>query len=136
MPAPLSVSAAKAEFSAVEEPMPEGNVLPGTSFDTTDLTGVNSAKNIEQIMTPTGGYMQISRITVTYSGFKLSQPKKAVLNGIYKFTGYFRMMYEDEVTDLRVTVSQKSWDGKTVTDLTTVNVSPTHKEWMKVEFYV
>lgn len=46
------------------------------------------------------------------------------------------MMYEDEVTDLRVTVNQKSWDGKTTTALTTVNVSPTHKEWMKVEFYV
>lgn len=136
MPAPLSVSAAKAEFNAVEEPVPEGNVLPGSDFDTADPACLKLANNMAQIETPTGSYMQISRITTNYVGFNLSQPKKAVLNGIYKFTGYFRMMYEDEVTDLRVTVSQKSWDGKTVTDLTTVNVSPTHKEWMKVEFYV
>lgn len=79
MPAPLSVSAAKAEFNAVEEPVPEGNVLPGSDFDTADPTCLKLANNMAQIETPTGSYMQISRITTNYVGFTLSQPKRLSL---------------------------------------------------------
>ena len=130
----LTVSAAPADFNAVEEAVPNGNQLYKSNFDTDDLVGVNSAKNIEQIMTPTGGYMQISKIQTYSSGFSVSNPRRGFFGGTYKFTGYFRMMYEDEVTALRVNFYYYNGDKGVLFEQ--IKVYPTSDEWMKVELYL
>lgn len=129
--APVKVSAAKADFDAVDEPFPEDNLLTGTSFDEGNLACVNMNKYMELVETDTGNYLQISRFTVNTTGMKFVWNKKPILQGTYKFTAYFRMMYENEVTDLRINIYD--FEGKQLQD--TVLVSPTSDEWMKVEYY-
>ena len=128
---PVKVSAAKAEFNAVEEPFPEDNLLAGTSFDEGNLACVKMNKYMELVETDTGNYLQISRFTVNTIGMSFTWNKKPILQGTYKFTAYFRMMYEDEVTDLRINIYD--FEGKQLQE--TVLVSPTDDEWMKVEYY-
>ncbi len=127
-----TVSAAKAEFNAVTEEFPDDNVLYLSDFDSVySLDGVAAPSNwLTQVRTPTGCYLQLSGITVNYSGFTITNPKKSIPAGLYKFTGYFRMMYEDEVTALRL--SFRDTEGGS----TTLKVYPTSDKWMKVEYYV
>ncbi len=130
----VPVSAVPAEFTAVEEPMPAGNVLDNGSFDR-DTTGVaGAAKSIEHITGDVGGYVQFSKNYTNYSGLTITNPKRAIMPGIYKFTGYFRMMHVDELTWLRLSFYQGM--GKDATQVKQVNVYPTSHEWMKVEVYV
>ncbi len=129
--APVKVSAAKAEFNAVEEPVPEDNLLYKSSFDEGDLTGVKMNKYMELVETDTGNYLQISRFTVNTVGMTFTQPRRAILGGTYKFTAYFRMMYEGELTDIRINLYD--FQGKQLQE--TVLVSPTSDKWMKVEYY-
>ncbi len=129
--APVKVSAAKADISAVEEPVPADNLLTGTSFDEGNLSCITMNKYMELVETPTGNYIQMSRFTVNTTGIKLTWKKKPILGGTYKFTAYFRMMYENEVTDLRINIYD--FEGKQLQK--TVLVSPTSDKWMKVEYY-
>ena len=136
----VGTSAAIADFNAVEEPLPEGNLLRRSDFDTDEWEqGIISAnaKSLKHIETPTGGYLQYDKITVNYSGITIGNPNRAILSGAYKFTGYFRMMYEDEVTCLRLTF----YDSDQMREIKNVKVAetriyPTSDEWLKVEVYV
>ncbi len=135
----VGASAAMADFNAVEEPLPDGNLLRRSDFDTDEWDeGVTAnVKSLKHIETSTGGYLQYDKITANYSGIKVSNPNRAILPGKYKFTGYFRMMYEDEVTYLRVAFydSDQMREVKNM-KIAEAKVYPTSDEWMKVEVYL
>ncbi len=128
----VSVSAEPAEFNAVEDPMPEQNWLGDTSFDnpTYSKTTIPSGK-LTQIMTPTGGYLQYSRLVVNTPGVAV-YPDSTVPAGTYRFTGYFRMMYKDEITWLRLSFIDKNGAHASPT----IHIYPTSDEWLKVEVYI
>ncbi len=135
----VCASAAMADFNAVEEPVPEGNLLRRSDFDTDEWDqGVSANMNsLSRVETATGGYLQYSKITANYAGIKISNPNRAIRPGMYKFTGYFRMMYEDEVTCLRVGF----YDSDPMREVKSVKIAetrvyPTSDEWMKVEVYI
>lgn len=136
----VGASAAMADFNAVEEPLPDGNLLRRSDFDTDEWNQGVSAneKSLAHIETSTGGYLQYSKITANYNGIKISNPNRAILPGTYKFTGYFRMMYEDEVTCLRLTFYDYDAlrEGTKYLSVAQTRVYPTDDEWMKVEVYV
>ncbi len=135
----VCASAAVADFNAVEEPLPDGNLLRRSDFDTDEWDqGVTAnMKSLKHIETSTGGYLQYDKITANYNGIKVSNPNRAILPGKYKFTGYFRMMYEDEVTYLRVAFydSDQMREVKNM-KIAEAKVYPTSDEWMKVEVYL
>lgn len=137
----VGVSAEPADFNAVEEPFPEKNLLSKSNFDGDDwaegiIKGMGSSLN--WIKTPTGGYLQYDKITANYNGITIGNPNRAILPGKYKLTAYVRMMYIDEVTELRVTaydynsMREKGAQYKKVAE---VYAYPTSDEWMKVEYY-
>lgn len=128
----VSVSAEQAVFDAVSEAVPSDNVLYMSDFDSPRaLNGVSaSSSSLKQILADNGAYLQFSRIPINTSGINISHPTDTIPAGTYKFTGYFRMMYVDEVTALRVLFCDKNGNSQRI------NVYPTSDEWMKVEYYV
>lgn len=128
----VSVSAEPVEMDAVSEAVPSNNVLYMSAFDSPlAMKGVSGSSNsLKQILAENGAYIQFSRISSNISGIGISHPTNTIPAGTYKFTGYFRMMYVDEVTALRVAFYDKDGNG------TTIRVYPTSDEWMKVEYYV
>ena len=127
-------------FDAVDEPMPEGNLLSNGAFDSTvtGLTGWNpGTKTLTQVMRDNGGFLHLSNIPGPLSSFDFSQDtKKSVAAGNYKFTGYFRMAYEGEVTGLRIYLYDKNHGKNTRDGAAMAYIYPTNSEWLKVEFYV
>ncbi len=134
----VCASAAMADFNAIEEPVPDKNLLPGSDFerdpsyyDWKAETGVKGTKtSLEIVKTSTGSYLQHSKILVNYQSITFSNPNRAIIHGKYKFTGYFRMMYEDEITGLRLQIYD--YEGKKIAE---PKVYPVDSEWMKVEVY-
>ena len=133
------VSAEAAEFDAVTEPLESGNVLYESDFDSNysmqGVEAVGNSKNLKQIRTDTGCYLQIDKIIQNYIGVNFHHPNATISAGTYQFTGYFRMMHEGEVTSLRIIFHGENSDGESTTQLT-VTVYPTSDEWLKVQFYL
>ncbi len=139
----VRVSAEPAEFNAVDEPIPDGNVLYMSSFDSVGaMAGVSAnKKQLSQVRTPTGAYLQMQYIVTNYTGIKLIHPDGAIPAGDYLFTGYFRTMYVDELTGLRVIFHDEVGEivigtNASGADVKKITVYPTSDEWMKVEAYV
>ncbi len=139
----VPVSAVPAEFDAVEEDVPEGNVLYMSDFDSAGaMIGVSaSARQISQVRTDTGSYLQMQYITTNYIGLKLVHPDGPIPAGEYYFTGYFRMIHVGEVTGLRIIFHSENGEiviGTTSSgaEVKKFTVYPTSDEWMKVEGYV
>ncbi len=140
----VTVSAEPAEFNAVTEAVPDDNVLYMSDFDSAGaLNGISAnSKQLSQIRTDTGSYLQLQYIVSNYVGIELIHPDGAIPAGDYLFTGYFRMMYVDELTALRVMFNDE--DGKlmvigqnsSAADVKKITVYPTSDEWIKVEVYV
>lgn len=137
----VGVSAEPADFNAVEEEFPAKNLLRKSNFDGDDWDeGIirGMGKNLVQIKTPTGGYLQYDKITANYSGITIGNPNRAILGGKYKVTAYVRMMYIGEVTELRVQVydyNAMREKGAQYKNVATVYAYPKSDEWMKVEFF-
>ncbi len=139
-----SVAAVPAEFNAVEEDVPDGNVLYLSDFDSAGaLNGVSAnKKQLSQIRTGTGSYLQMQYLVQNYIGIELIHPKGTIPAGDYLFTGYFRMMHVDELTALRVMFNNKDGDLMVIgqnssgADVKKITVYPTSDKWMKVEAYV
>ncbi len=126
-------------YDGVAEPMPKGNLLTNSSFDDEScLTSwAVNGQTLEHYSTPTGGYVRMSNIPNPSYGFEFSNknsPNK-ISAGHYKFTGYFRMAYEGEVTVLRLAIHDKNNPRYSGTNFK-VNVYPTSDEWLKVECYL
>ncbi len=128
----VSVAAEPAEIYAVSEAVPSDNVLYRTDFDSPySLNGVSaSSDSLKQVLSDNGAYLQFSHIPINTSGINISHPTDTIPAGTYKFTGYFRMMYVDEVTALRLLFVDKNGASQRI------NIYPTSDEWMKVEYYV
>lgn len=121
-----------AVFDACDEPMPEGNIIPAWSFDSEDcISGwAYKRQKLTYHETSTGGYLHMSDIISPADGFTYNLEKYRMSKGIYRFTGYFRMAYEGELTELRILLDDVA--GNVFTGY----VYPTSAEWLKVEFYV
>ena len=139
----VTVSAEPAEFNAVEEAVPDDNVLYMSDFDSAGaLKGVSAnQKQLTQVRTDTGSYLQMQYITTNYVGIKLIHPDGVIPAGEYYFTGYLRTMYVDEVTGLRIIFHSEEGElviGKNASgaEVKKFTVYPTSDEWMKVEGYV
>ncbi len=135
----IGVSAMPAEFDAVTDPIPTNNVLFESDFDSTNsMQGVKpggNSNNLKQIRTNTGSYLQLDKIIQNYVGVHFIHPTQKIPAGTYQFTGYFRTMYENEVTALRVIIVGDTGDAAT-TEQITATVYPKSSEWLKVQFYV
>ncbi len=121
-----------AVFDAVDEPMPEGNLVPDWSFDDSDSVNgwAYKRQKLTCHQTATGGYLHMSNIATPGDGFTYNLENYRISKGIYRFTGYFRMAYEGELTELRILVDDVA--GNVFTGY----VYPTSTEWLKVEFYI
>lgn len=119
-------------FDAVSDEMPAGNLFINGDFD--DASAVtNWYANRQQVThakADNGGYIQMSTIFAASTGFDLKYPDRTIPAGNYKFTGYFRMMYENEVTELQIVFKDVKGEAQTF------YVYPTHDEWIKVELYI
>ncbi len=140
----VSVSAVPAEFNAVEEPVPTGNVLYMSDFDSAGaLNGISAnKKQLSQIRTDTGAYLQLQYIVNNYVGIELIHPDVAIPAGEYLFTGYFRTMHVGELTGLRVMFNDKDGNLMVIGNNSSgvgvkkFSIYPTSEEWLKVEVYV
>ncbi len=129
-------------FEGVSEKVPSGNLLTGSSFD--DNQNVvywnPRSQTLEQIETSTGGYLRMSNISSPIVAFDFTQGTasgdKVIGAGIYKFTGYFRTVYEGELTMLRFYIYDANHSNSTYYGAKTAYIYPTSDEWLKVEFYV
>lgn len=122
-------------FDPVSEAMPKGNILKNGSFD--DKNSISEwecgSQKLTHVAKSNGGYLRMSDIPHPTLAFDWRQEAPAMA-GIYKFTGYFRMAYKGEVTELRLFLYDRSHDFD-MQGTSLVYVYPTHDEWLKVEFY-
>ncbi len=128
------------DFEGAPEPVPEDNLLKNTSFDDSaclQAWNVNDNK-ATHISKPNGGYLLFSEITHATIPYDFSHTSTVIPAGTYKFTGYFRMAYEGEVTELRFYLydNDAEHSNKTANGASKTFIYPTHDEWLKVEFYI
>lgn len=125
-------------FESVSEAVPSGNLLADTSFDSDScLVRWNpNRQSIDHISTSSGGYLRMYDIPNPSIAFDYT-PAVTIPAGTYKFTGYFRMAYEGEVTELRFFLyDADTTHGEKTSGAASCWIYPTHDEWLKVEFYV
>ncbi len=118
--------------------LPAGNRLPYSSCDTDKCLMNwevyrpinNPAMRLEWRYDDNGGYLRATDRGVAYFGFSL-RSLVTYSAGLYKFTGYFRTYYEDEVTQLRVEFLDDY--GEQIGPSVYVNCG---NDWEKVEYYL
>ena len=119
-------------FVDTPEAVPNGNLLPGSSFDDPSVLEKCDPRkqNLEVVKNGDGGCLSLSGITVNYQGFlyKLDTP---IEKGDYKFTAYFKTAEEGALTFIRVNF--RDTDAKTYN---TIKVYPKSDKWLKVETYI
>ncbi len=116
----------------------QGNRLPLSSFDVADCT-INwtvyshiskPRMRLEWLYDENGGYLRATDRSVNYFGYQ-NTPLFTYTEGLYKFTGYFRTYYEDEVTSLRLEFIDDF--GNQINDEILINCG---NEWVKVVYYL
>ncbi len=123
---------------SIKTNLPKGNRLPLSSFDEADSiinwTVYNHTSKprmrLEWRYDENGGYLRATDRAVNYFGYSLT-PMFTYRTGTYKFTGYFRTYYKDDVTSLRLEFMDDY--GNQINDELIVNCG---NEWLKVEYYL
>ncbi len=123
---------------SIPSDLPTGNRLPLSAFDDLDAlinwecgsTFRASPMRLECLFDENGGYLRATDRAINTLYFTYT-PLVTYTTGIYKFTGYFRTYYEDEVTSLRIQFIDDY--GKRVDNILYVNCD---NDWVKVEYYV
>ncbi len=116
----------------------KGNRLPLSSFDEADCIinwtpyshNTVPRMRLEWLYDENGGYLRATDRSINYFGYEYI-PLFTYTKGIYKFTGYFRTYYEDEVTSLRLEFIDDF--GNQINNEVLINCG---SDWVKVVYYL
>jgi len=122
-----TVSAVKQTYESAATAV-DGNLIVGGDFNSeADMKNWSAgSQKMRVVNNGSGGYLECSKIAVNYAGFTYTSPTN-VPAGTYRFTCYLRTLYEGELTQLRILISDAGGQS------TTLYAYPTSDSWLKVE---